>query len=517
MSFPTIAATNLGNEGSNSTSHVLNLPSGIASGHLLIMALAMDGNAVLTWPAGWSVLSTSTNSGGDGTLEVRYRIADGSEGASITVTTDASERGSYITWRITNWHGTTPPEAGTPVAGTTNPNAPNVTASWGSADNLFIWVCGWGNSTQDISAYPSDYTVSQMTDSGSAAGLAGIAMAARELASASDNPGAATLGSTLSVANTLVVRPSAGGHTVTVNQVTETDSVQAITSRKVKALAQASETDSPQVIAPARRYAVALASETDSVQTLTHRKVKAMGQASETDSAQVVAPARRYGVGQISETDTAQSLTHARANTVNQSSETDAAQPVTLARRYGVAQASETDAAQTLTHRKVKTLGQASETDSAQAISPVFGVLIEQVQETDLAQSLFPLKRVAVAQVVELDLAQALTVRKFITVQLVSETDSAQGLTRRKLVAVALVGEVDLAQVLTHLKRVTLAMATETDAALTITYPGAVLRTILVSSIAPANIVSTATAWVDGVDVGARSIAEVAVSAGDVP
>ena len=126
MAFPTIAAANQGNETVNALSHTVNLPTGIASGNLLIAAVAMDGNTTLSWPAGWSSLAGPTNSPSDGTLEVRYRIASGGEGSSIIVTTTGSEQCSYVTWRVTNWHGITPPEAGTPALLYGEPPPPHV-------------------------------------------------------------------------------------------------------------------------------------------------------------------------------------------------------------------------------------------------------------------------------------------------------------------------------------------------------------------------------------------------------
>lgn len=212
MAFASVAATNQGNDTVNSTSHTVNLPSGIASGHLLIVAISMDGNTTLTWPAGWTTLSGPTNSGGDGTLEVRYRVADGTEGSSISITTAASEACSYITWRITGWHGTSAPEAGTPGTGSTaNPDPPSVTASWGSDDNLFLVILGWGASNLNISGYPSNYSDNQITDAANNGGIGGIAAATRNLASDTDNPGTFTLGATTWVANTIVIRPAAAG------------------------------------------------------------------------------------------------------------------------------------------------------------------------------------------------------------------------------------------------------------------------------------------------------------------
>lgn len=211
MTTPVVATTATSNETVNTLNHTVNMPASIASGDLLIACIAMDGNTTLGWPAGWTGLAAATNSPSDGTTEVRYRIADGSEGASITVTSGASEQCSYVVQRITGWHGTTPPEAGTPATGSsTAPDPPSLTASWGAEDNLFMVFMGWGNSIQNITVYPTNYSDNQLTDSANSGNCAGFAFASRALTGATDNPGAATLGATSTwVANTLVVRPAA--------------------------------------------------------------------------------------------------------------------------------------------------------------------------------------------------------------------------------------------------------------------------------------------------------------------
>lgn len=210
---PSIASTSIRSDSGNTTNHTGTMPPGVVSGNLIIANLSMDGNTTLGWPAGWTVLSPITNSGGDGTSEVRYRIADGSEAGHIVVTTPASEACSFAMYRITDWHGTTPPEAGTPNTGSSqNPDAPSLSPSWGAEDNLYIFIAAWGSSISNIDAnYPANYTLSQLTDSVGNSNIPGIAMAARQLAASSDDPGAATLGASSTwVANTLVVRPAGG-------------------------------------------------------------------------------------------------------------------------------------------------------------------------------------------------------------------------------------------------------------------------------------------------------------------
>lgn len=143
--------------------------------------------------------------------------------------------------------------------------------------------------------------------------------------------------------------PATGGQTVTVNQVSETDTAQTI------------------AWAPKNRL-VNQTSEADLAQALTRIKLKALGQALEIDLAQALNRLKTRTLGQTTETDLAQALNRLKAKTLGQTSETDLAQPVI---RTGAP----------------IPIGQASETDLAQAIAwAPKRRLINQVFEIDLAQ-----------------------------------------------------------------------------------------------------------------------------------
>lgn len=209
MTTPTIPATVQGNDAVNTTSHVLTLPLSLVVGEDVYAELAMDGNTTLTWPAGWDVVSPITNSGGDGTLEVRRHRVDGSEGLTITVTSGASEGGAWILWRVANQHPTQAPAAGTPATGSgLNPDPPSVTAPWGAhGDTLAIEVLALGTSVSSITAYSSNYTDNQIQDAASNGNIAGVAVATRNLANNTDDPGTMTISNTTNwVANTILIR-----------------------------------------------------------------------------------------------------------------------------------------------------------------------------------------------------------------------------------------------------------------------------------------------------------------------
>jgi hypothetical protein len=227
MAFPQVAATNSGNSGANATTHTVNLPSGISAGDLLVIFWSNDGTATasITTPAsGWTTLvdALDANASTPTThLYVWYRVADGGEGSTITVTTTAGEGSAYTAYRITGHNvPTDPPEyTGANPASSANPNPPSETASWGSADNLWIVGYGWDANVAH-NAYPANYTSNQLTSRWANTGGSGIASATREVATATEDPGTATLASSEQwAAVTVVIRPVVAGN-VTVTPTT---------------------------------------------------------------------------------------------------------------------------------------------------------------------------------------------------------------------------------------------------------------------------------------------------------
>ncbi|MEF3692027.1 MAG: hypothetical protein V3574_03165, partial [Candidatus Moraniibacteriota bacterium] len=206
--FPSIAATNSGNSGGNVTSHTVNLPSGISSGNLLIVSFSNDGSDTVTWPSGWTGLFSTAN-GTANRLSAAYRIADGSEGTTITVTTSGSQGSAHTSYRITGHYSGAAPAVGTAATGSSvNPDSPSLTPSWGAEDTLWLSVYGWDSNASN-SSYPTNYSLGQVTNLyNQTVHGAGIASAGYNLNASSQDPGTATLSATETwVANTLAIRP----------------------------------------------------------------------------------------------------------------------------------------------------------------------------------------------------------------------------------------------------------------------------------------------------------------------
>jgi hypothetical protein len=210
--FPTVDNTCTSLTSSASTSHSPCLPSGIAVNKLIVVIFSAQGSQTITWPAGWTALCTSTAQAGNLQGETRYRIADGSEGSSISVSTSGSTRTAHQAYLIGGWGGTSSDVAcGTPSANNgTNPNPPALTPSWGAADDLWIVpLAARGGGT--ISADPASYTNGFGSSTGTGTTDAQTRSARRNLNATSDDPGTFTMTSESYVVSTIAVKPGTAG------------------------------------------------------------------------------------------------------------------------------------------------------------------------------------------------------------------------------------------------------------------------------------------------------------------
>jgi hypothetical protein len=183
------------------TSFSVTLPSGIASGDLLLMFIGVDGSTKGLTHTGWTELGYSTADS-----EQRYilgRIADGSEGATASFTNSVSESAGANTYRITgNRNGLTTSEIAVSSVvdytnTTTTADPPSLTPSWGSAENLWFAVVITNDSAiTSIVSYPTNYALGQLTNivgsGGGGSAREAIMSAARLLTASSEDPGVFT-------------------------------------------------------------------------------------------------------------------------------------------------------------------------------------------------------------------------------------------------------------------------------------------------------------------------------------
>ncbi len=207
--FPTVETTATSSDNTNDTSTiVVNLPSGIQNGNLLVCGIAMSEQRTASWPAGWTELY-DTGPTGYG-ASAAFRRADGSEGASITVTASGTTRGNFLCYRISGHHASTDPEDGTEAQGNNaNPDAPSLSPSWGAEDTLWI-VMTHHDQEWNMTVAPTSY--GNIITSASGSTVSGMASARRTNNTATENPATSTNGGSGNwVANTIAIRPAAVG------------------------------------------------------------------------------------------------------------------------------------------------------------------------------------------------------------------------------------------------------------------------------------------------------------------
>jgi hypothetical protein len=217
MAFPIVASAVRESFAGLATSHAVDMPATVNSGDLLIVHFTnFNATFTVTTPGGWTQLFSNGNPPSGLRVGAYYKIAAGTEDGTTVdfVTSDLCQAISH-TYRITNWHGTTPPEVGTIATGTsTTPDPPTLTPSWGAVDTLWIACYGLQFASANEPTAPTNYMNRTWGQSDSGGSTVGGATATRELNATSDNPG--TFTSDISDdwgANTIAVRPGSGGGT----------------------------------------------------------------------------------------------------------------------------------------------------------------------------------------------------------------------------------------------------------------------------------------------------------------
>jgi len=197
---PVVEATNTSSEAIAVSSHSVALPAGIASGdELVVLFGALTTTFVL--PTGWTELYNS-GSASPGLFVIR-RVADGGEGATLTVTTGSARKSNHASYRISEAAAAEISAAAT--GSNANPDPPSLTPSGGALNYLWLAVEGHEDA-KTISAYPANYT-----DGFQSAGANEntIASARRALNAASEDPGTFTIsGAKAWRAVTIAVPPS---------------------------------------------------------------------------------------------------------------------------------------------------------------------------------------------------------------------------------------------------------------------------------------------------------------------
>lgn len=224
MSLPSIVGTPATTAGGTaSSSPVFNLPTGIRAGDLLLLVHSYAGGVGATPPSGWADVRISTT-GAPTTIDlhVAHRVADGTEGATVTLSLSASNKFAGICYRVRD-HGVkvvsasqnTPGDilvtTGDPGGTSANPDPPQLTAS---ALDDYLWFAAEGNNgTATVTTYPTGYTYNQQNiASGGSGGVTTkcvVGVGARQLNALSEDPSAFTINASADWAAGVVAVPGA--------------------------------------------------------------------------------------------------------------------------------------------------------------------------------------------------------------------------------------------------------------------------------------------------------------------
>ena len=205
MAFPVIEGRNSSTQGVV-TEHIVDLPAGIISGELLkvFFTTASGSSNAVTFPAGWTEYFEVDN-GTNAKLVGAYRQADGTEGASITVTTSLGRRSAHTSYRISGAEdpATQVPEVATATGFGTDGNPPSLTPTEGAKE--YLWLAGLGlNANDSAMVAPANYA--NLLNGATA--NPSIGTADRSLNAASEDPGTFTSISGHWVAATVAVHPA---------------------------------------------------------------------------------------------------------------------------------------------------------------------------------------------------------------------------------------------------------------------------------------------------------------------
>lgn len=217
MASPAVIAQGTSNVTTAGTSHTVSIGSPASGTRVVVVfGYAVTGQTV-TWPAGWTaVINAKTELVTDDTVgvDVGYRDCNGSEGATISVTTSVNTKSDHNYYQITGQDTGTAPEATTGLTGTdVNPDPPSLSPTGGSKDYLFVAAASSAGENT-YSAFPTSYVNTQQSNTGTGGATntnCFTATGTRAVTAASENPATFTRGLASGVgwvAQTIAVHPT---------------------------------------------------------------------------------------------------------------------------------------------------------------------------------------------------------------------------------------------------------------------------------------------------------------------
>lgn len=536
MAFPQVVSTAESARTSVGTDHDINLPPSIVAGNLLLVFFAKGSSAATTVDAlaGWDELIDEA--GVARGLCILYRVADGTEGATITLTlSGGSNKSASIAYQISGAEdpATQPPELSTVATGTsTAPDATTCTPTGGAKDYLWISFFSLAGEEADDDTWCNSAPASFGGLLQKTAGVAGtnigveLATATRELNAASLDAGAFNVDVSFAWrAYTMAVHPEPpptptattvarlsleGGSSPTDPDAEHTIAVRA---RKTSgagtvtlsaACYEGANNRSGNLTTSALTTSLAdytLPFSTPGITSYSNLELRVWADSSTGDTVDVEVAEiwletppvgtidRTLTPGTSTETAQTLSVTHTHFRTATAAAETDAAQAANVDKRVTITAAASTETAQPVTYSQanLKTLTPAAETDAAQTLVVLGAVTITAAAETDAAQTPNVDKRKAITAATSTETAQTANVDKQVAIVAASETDVAGTVIELKQLVPAV--EMDEAQNLDYeagFQAFNLTPAVEADAAQTLSVDKPIHKTLTPASEADA-------------------------------
>ncbi len=203
MVYPGIEETDTGSD-AYGTNHTVNIPvAGVQANDYIVLFFSTDGGVTVGAPGGWTILAQASN-GSANTFAIIYKLADGNEGTTITVTTSASEATAHLSYRIRGAVDITISNSAT--GSSTTPNPGTLAHGWGSLPVLWLASCGW-DANKTCTGYPAGYSGGMYARYNSTSGC-GVATAYKSATAETEDAGTFTISATDTwVAYTVALKP----------------------------------------------------------------------------------------------------------------------------------------------------------------------------------------------------------------------------------------------------------------------------------------------------------------------
>ena len=203
--FPSVLSSQSSTDVDGGSTVTVTLPGSIVSGNLLVAIVSEEQARTATWPAGWTeLLDYAPGASG---LHVGYRVADGAEGASITVTlSSTAAAASSLVYKISGAGSTI--YGGTATGTSATPDPPSLSPAPGYKKYLWLSVVSGRDALTSIDTYPANYTNGQKLETADGFG-AFLGVAERLSTASSDDPGTFGVGASAEWYAATIAIPSA--------------------------------------------------------------------------------------------------------------------------------------------------------------------------------------------------------------------------------------------------------------------------------------------------------------------